>query len=162
MRQRLRGDQLYNVLIAALGYDPSSSPSGQAAYGGPFAGSPRFLFNTVFGYDPSQRREEVSGSIPQALSLMNSRLLSQGINGRDPKTALGKLLAESSDNEEVVVELYLRSLARQPKPDEIAACLEYVRTTGDRSEAFEDILWASSIEPSSCTATNSTMCHRFQ
>ena len=128
--------------MAALGFDPSSASSGTTGYGGRFPSSPRFQFNTVFGYDPSQRRDEVSGSIPQALVLMNSRLLSQSINGRDKNTALGKLLAESSDNEEVVVDLYLRCLARQPKQDEVAGCLDYVRKTGDRVAAFEDILWA--------------------
>ncbi len=140
--QRLRGDQLYNVLVAALGFNPSSAPSGPTGYGGRFASGPRFSFNAVFGYDPSQRRDEVSGSIPQALVLMNSRLSNQAVNGRDKSTALGKLLAESTDNEEVVVDLYLRCLARQPKPNEVTSCLEYVRTTGDRIEAFEDILWA--------------------
>jgi hypothetical protein len=140
--QRLRGDQLYNVLIAALGFDPSSAVSGATGYGGRFAGSPRFMFNTVFGYDPSQRRDEVSGSIPQALVLMNSSLVGQAINGRDKNSALGKLLAESTDDEEVAVELYLRCLGRQPKSAELAGCLDYVRKTGDRVEAFEDILWA--------------------
>jgi hypothetical protein len=140
--QRLRGDQLYNVLMGALGFDPSSAPSGPTGYGGRFAGSPRFTFNTVFGFDPSQRRDEVSGSIPQALVLMNSRQVGQAINARDKNSSLGKLLADSTDNEEVVVELYLRCLARQPKSDEVTACLDYVGKTGDRVEAFEDILWA--------------------
>jgi hypothetical protein len=125
-----------------LGFDPGSTPSGPTGYGGRFAGSPRFSFNTIFGYDPSQRREEVSGSIPQALVLMNSRSWGQYLNGRDPNMPLGKLLAESMDNDEVVVELYLRCLARQPKPSEVTTCLDYVRTASSRVEAFEDILWA--------------------
>jgi hypothetical protein len=42
----------------------------------------------------------------------------------------------------VVVELYLRSLAREPKDVELKTCLDYVKRIGNRSEAFEDILWS--------------------
>ena len=35
-----------------------------------------------------------------------------------------------------------RIRARHATPVEIAVCLDHVRDTGDRSEAFEDIFWA--------------------
>jgi hypothetical protein len=38
--------------------------------------------------------------------------------------------------------LYLRCLAREPNEKELAACREYVKRVGDRSEAFEDVFWA--------------------
>lgn len=138
--QRLRGDQLYNALMAALGIDDPAN-EGQRNYRNLLSG-PRGQMNATFGYDPSVRRDEVAGSIPQALYLMNSPQLARAINGKQPATALGKLLAETPDDKAVVSELYLRCFARDPQPAELRTCLEHVRDSADRTEAFEDILWA--------------------
>src|SRR6185295_10950780 len=59
--QRLRGDQLFDNLLNALGVSEPQAP-GRAGMAGPFGRrfSPRGIFNTVFGYDPSERRDEVA------------------------------------------------------------------------------------------------------
>lgn len=98
--------------------------------------------NLTFGYDPSVRRDEIMGSIPQALFLMNAPELARAINGNQENTALGRLLAEVADNQAVVAELYLKCLAREPKKAELQTCLDHVQASGDRATAFEDILWA--------------------
>ena len=103
---------------------------------------PRTMFTQVFGYDPSLPREEVVGSIPQALLLMNSQPLSSALDGDRQFTALGRLLREEADDRGVTQQLYLRTLARHPTPEEVATCLDHVRLTGDRAEGFEDIFWA--------------------
>jgi hypothetical protein len=139
---RIRADQLYDALLNALGIPDQTSTLG-GEYVQRFAlGSPRAQFAQVFGYDPSTRRDEITGSIPQALLLMNSPNLAVGINGRSPATTLGRLLAEDRSDESVVVELYLRCLAREPNDKELAICLEHVRQVSQRVEAFEDILWS--------------------
>ena len=142
--QMLRADQVFDALVSALGIqnekiDRADGGKKKGAYGQPR--NARGLFDAVFGYDPSVRREEVSGSIPQALVLMNSPQIAHAINGESP-TALGKLLASTKDDSAVAEELYLRCLAREPKPDELKTCLDYVKKTGNRNEAFEDVLWA--------------------
>jgi hypothetical protein len=138
--QRLRGDQLYNALVGVLGIeDPSND--GARGYRNLFNG-PRGQVNATFGYDPSIRRDEVAGSIPQALFLMNSPQLARAINATQESTALGKLLAETADDEAVVNELYLRCFAREPKAAELRTCLDHVQSNPDRAEAFEDVLWA--------------------
>ena len=144
--QRLRSDQIFDVLAAALGTAEGAggrNPNAHRPMGGPFGqGGPRGHFAAVFGYDPSDRRDEISGSIPQALLLMNSPLISRAINGRNPNSTLGKLLADIADDDQVAVELYLRCLGRQPVEKELAACREHVRTTKHRVQAFEDLFWA--------------------
>ena len=87
---RLRGDQLFDALLNALGI-PIPPEMQTHGYPNPRAvrGSPRTQFNQTFGYDPSTKRYEVSGSIPQALLLMNSPYLATGIDGNNPRTALG-------------------------------------------------------------------------
>ncbi len=142
--QRLRGDELFSSLMAAIGLDDARI----GRLGGGGAGAryqPRDLrgvFNAVFGYDPSVRRDEVVGSIPQALVLMNSPQIARAIDGKRPETALGELLATTKSDEAVATELYLRCLAREPKPGELKTCLDHVKETGNRAEAFEDVLWA--------------------
>jgi Protein of unknown function (DUF1549)/Protein of unknown function (DUF1553) len=137
--QRLRGDQLFNTLIEVLEIPepPSKGDGGYRRVGGP-----REQVNRTFGYDPSVRRDEVAGSIPQALFLMNAPELAQAINSKNARSSLSRLLAEVPEDKPLVSELYLRCLAREPKQSELQTCLDHVRTSDDRAAAFEDILWA--------------------
>jgi hypothetical protein len=138
---RLRADQLLDSLSLAVGayFDRGGQNGPQPGPG--FRGGPRFQFARQFGYDPSVRRDEVTSTIPQALMMMNSPLVNGRYAGRQPNSVLGKLLASSQDNEAVAVELYLRCLAREPSDAELAVCLDYVKATGNRVEAFEDVFW---------------------
>ncbi|MFO0903605.1 MAG: DUF1549 domain-containing protein [Pirellulales bacterium] len=136
--QRLRGDQLYNQLAQLLGV-VDAAPAGR---GGPMAlrRGPRGQFNAVFGFDPSNPRDEVVGSIPQALVLMNSPLINGNISAQ--RGMLGKLVAQIKNDDDLTVELYLRALGREPTAVELAACREHVKEVGVRGEAFEDVLWS--------------------
>lgn len=141
--QRLRADQLYNSLVDALGIDESAQMERdqqrprRALFNGPRGQTMR-----TFGYDPSVRHDEVLGSIPQALFMMNSGEVNRSINARRPESSLGKLLEQNTDNRAAIVELYLKCLARAPKPSEMDTCLLHVAETKDRRAAFEDLLWA--------------------
>jgi hypothetical protein len=138
--QRLRGDQLYSAITSVLG----TAPSLAGGRGGRFGNNrdPRTPFNAIFGFDPSVRRDEVAGSIPQALAVMNSPQLATGINSGRRGTLLGRLLADEQDNEAVAVDLYLRTLSREPTDDELKTGLAHVKDAGSRGEGFEDLLWA--------------------
>lgn len=137
--QRLRADQLFDSLLQVLEIEDRG---GSSLGGGPMRAlrTPRAQFNAAFGYDPSIRRDEVTGSIPQALALMNSSLIDRAI--RSSNGRLGKLLKNIEDDEDLTVELYLLVLARQPTDNEIKTCLAYVKEVGNRKEAFEDLLWS--------------------
>ena len=101
----------------------------------------RRQFTETFGYDPNILREEVSGTIPQALLLMNSEAVSRQVSAR-PGTMLGNLLAEVTNDRQAVQELYLKTLSRRPNRKELATNLSFIQQVGNRNEAFEDILWA--------------------
>jgi len=138
--QRLRADQLFMQVLTALGLDEE----GGAGRGGirKQMGSPRGAFDLVFGYDPGLPRDEIAGSIPQALLLMNSQPLARAIDGDSRGTLLGRLVREQPDDRALADELHVRTLARHATPAEITVCIDHVRDTGDRAEAFEDIFWA--------------------
>jgi hypothetical protein len=146
--QRLRADQLFSQVLAALGVDEQRLPGRPGLkdaakfVGVRQVGVPRLVFNQTFGYDPGLPRDEIVGSIPQALLLMNSQPLARALDGDRRFTLLGRLLAEQPDDCELADELHLRTLARHATPEEIAVCVEHVRTAGDRADAFEDIFWA--------------------
>jgi hypothetical protein len=137
--QRLRADQLFNAIADVLGIEEPAqlADNPRAAIAGP-----RGKLNATFGYDPSVRRDEVASSIPQALFLMNAPELNQALQGSRPATRLGKLLSEIPDDKQLVAELYLRCLAREPKQVEMQTCLDHVATCASRAEGFEDILWS--------------------
>jgi len=142
--QPLRGDQLYDALASALDLPESGGAVGPRGPG-QFARGRRGVrgqFIQTFGYDPSVSRDEVTGAIPQALMLMNSPVVNQGISGANRRGALGRLLAGVNEDDQLATELYLRVLARMPSESELQTCLNYVKETNNRREAFEDILWA--------------------
>ena len=134
--QRLRADTIYNTLTSALAIRPRLQSSRRRPQGGV-----RRLFNATFGYDPSSRRDSISGSVQQTLLMMNSRIVSTSVQAR-PGTQLGRLLRQVKDNRRLISRLYLRTLARQPTETEEQICLDYLQEISSREEAFEDILWS--------------------
>ncbi|MFO0888112.1 MAG: DUF1549 domain-containing protein [Isosphaeraceae bacterium] len=162
---RLRSDQIAEALIAALGLpaDLLATPTGAKAprarkaveasglAGAPAAakgqgkavrlGGPRLLLNALFGVDPSAPVDEVLGTIPQALFLMNGPMVHNRTQVR-PGTPLGQILAAAPDDRAALRAIYLRVLSREPTEQEVETCSAYLAKVGNRKEAFEDIYWA--------------------
>jgi hypothetical protein len=140
--QPLRADQLYNAVLSALDMnDEEPQEQGRGGGGGLYKRpGRRGQFNLTFGYDPSEPRDTITGSIPQALALMNSPQVAGAM--RANRGVLSGLLDEIDDNEDLFVELYLRTLSRQPTEDELARALAYIDETGNRKTAVEDMAWA--------------------
>jgi hypothetical protein len=98
--------------------------------------------NQTFSFDPSTPDDEVSGTIPQALFLMNAPDLNQAVEARDG-SVLKKILADHPKNDTEALEaLYRRVLARVPNEDEKKIALSYIKELSDRKEAFEDLFWS--------------------
>jgi hypothetical protein len=138
--QPLRADQLYNAMLSAL--DMADESQQDARRGGyrRVQGGRRGQFNVTFGYDASEPRDSIVGSIPQALAMMNSAQIAGATNARR-RGMLSSVLEQIPDNEELFAELYLRTLSRQPTADELARAAAYVDEVGNRAEAAEDLTW---------------------
>jgi hypothetical protein len=145
--QPLRSDQLFNVLLSAV---DMAEPEGtlnkrerpadvKPKYG--MNATVRQSFETAFGYDPSDPRDSVNASIPQALAMMNGVRVNLAVRANDD-TMLGRLLKSNSDNSAAVEELYLRTLSREPTDKEKETAIEFCKSTKNRSAVFEDLLWA--------------------
>jgi hypothetical protein len=80
-------------------------------------------------------------ALPQTLYRMTDPGLLQKM--RDPKNRLTVLLKDKSKTDDVVLdELFLATLTRHPRPDEVATFREHRSTTSDRTAAFSDVVWA--------------------
>jgi hypothetical protein len=142
---RLRPEQVFDNLQKALDFDEndksipapavSSAPAVQRHSG------VRNMVYQAFKENPSTPAEEVHGTIPQALLLMNSTLV-QKFTAASGKTVLTDLLQQKKSDAEIVAALYERVLARQPTSEEQTICAKYIAKVGERKEALEDVLWS--------------------
>jgi hypothetical protein len=141
---RLRAEQVFEALQKALGFDendkkipapaPGSAPAVQRHAG------LRNMVYQAFKENPSTPMQEVHGTIPQALLMMNSALV-HAYTSASGKTLLADLLATGQTDEQIVVALYQRVLSRKPTAEEQATCRRFIARVGDRKEALEDVLW---------------------
>lgn len=139
---RLRGDQVYNSLTIVLGVEQlAGAGARRRGIYGMNRDPGRTAFTELFGFDPSMPQEDIVGSIPQALFLMNSPQVSGLIRGNGD-TRLGRILREYEDNEDALAELYVLTLSREPSAEETSIALDYVDEVGNRTEAFEDLFWS--------------------
>lgn len=99
------------------------------------------MFDRLFGIDPSVSNDEVTGTIPQALFLMNSPLVNNRIATK-PGSVLGEIFTSAPNDRAALGMLYLRVLSRQPTKEEVEICGRYLSSVGDHREAFEDIYWS--------------------
>jgi hypothetical protein len=142
---RLRPEQVFEELVKALGVDendksmpapaPSSAPAVARHTG------LRHMVYQAFRIDPSLPVEEVKGTIPQALLMMNSALVNISVASKG-KTFLAEALTQGKSDDDILVALYERALARKPRPEEMDICRRYLKRLGDRREALEDVFWS--------------------
>jgi hypothetical protein len=143
--RRLRPEQLFEAMVHALDFDekdktipapaPSASPAATRHTG------TRHMVYQAFKVNPSTSPAEVRGTIPQALLMMNSALVDRYTSAKG-NTVLARLLSGGRSDDQIVVELYRRVLARRPTETEQAVCRRYITRVGSRHEALEDVFWA--------------------
>jgi hypothetical protein len=142
---RLKPEDLWAALVQVLeGTEQTGKGRGQRAPGKAPANPARLnierLFISTFFFDPSASPDNVEGTIPQALMLMNNRAIQERIRATG-QTMLADLLRQTAQDEEALRLLYVRVLARKPTAAEVEACLEHLKQSKNRAEGFEDILW---------------------
>ncbi|MBJ45145.1 MAG: hypothetical protein CMJ80_18025 [Planctomycetaceae bacterium] len=53
-----------------------------------------------------------------------------------------QLLEQKLNAEQIIEELFIRGLSRQPTPEELAAMIDLVGEDASKPQPFEDILWS--------------------
>ncbi|MCI0681890.1 MAG: DUF1553 domain-containing protein [Gemmataceae bacterium] len=83
---------------------------------------------------------ESDSNLAQALQLINGPSVNDRL--RNPNNRIGKLLAAKKTDTEILEELFLVSLSRQPTWDEAKAMLDHVARSMEKRKAWEDVHWA--------------------
>lgn len=81
-----------------------------------------------------------SPTIAQALHLLNGDLVNKKI--ADPKGLLATKMAAKTNTETIIEDLYLTTLSRKPRPEELAKAREFVSNAKTQKDGIEDLLWA--------------------
>jgi hypothetical protein len=142
-RMTLRGlsaEQLYDSLLEATGTEEPPA-SGRPAFGSA-VNSRRALFVTKFAN--LSRRTETTTSALQALHLMNGPLITE-VTNPERNVVLQTVATAAVPTSRRVEELYLTTLSRKPRPEELTRMVGYVErggATGDHRQALADIFWA--------------------
>jgi hypothetical protein len=142
----MSGEQLFDSLAVATGFQQSRVREQPNEF---FA--PRAEFVAKFSVS-TEKRTDHQTSILQALSLMNGRLTSEVTNAEEMKnsaqalTLLAVADAPFFDMPAKRVEtLYLATLSRKPRSDELDRFVKYLERGGpdtDAKKALADVFWA--------------------
>jgi Protein of unknown function (DUF1549)/Protein of unknown function (DUF1553) len=148
--RRLDAEEIHDAIAKATGilgnYAIGGLPPVQWAMQlpdtrGPNGNAAVVQFLNAFGRgdrDSNPRRSD--GSILQALNMMNNTFVMTRIHQNNAGSTVATLLAQTTDVQNIIRQLYLNSLSRQPRADEIAAVTPLFQQLGTRVGA-ESLQW---------------------
>ncbi len=96
------------------------------------------LFVYTFEDDEMNEAEDFSGTITQALLMMNSDVIEK-ISEKKPGNFVSKVLKKTSDPEERLSLIFLNTIGRYPSESETETAL---KNAGNDENMYEDIQWA--------------------
>lgn len=143
--KRMAAEELLDAVNFATGTTEKfpNLPAGMRAVQLPDPNVQNYFLDT-FGRPPRQITCECERSaepnMAQALHLMNSDFVQNKVASGSGRVA--KLLAAKKSDEEIVEELYLVTLSRQPRPEEATRAQLSILQAPNRKEGCEDLLWA--------------------
>ncbi len=105
-------------------------------------------FILTFDNDEGDEADTFSGSVPQALLMLNGDLTNSTnnplISGLKPlpNSTIGRILTGRGDAAAKIRRIYLAVLVREPSAEEITRCKRYLEESGGGIAAYQDIFWA--------------------
>lgn len=144
--RRVPAESLMDSLIQATGVPENfrGAPAGFRAAQLPDGNIDNDLLS-LFGkpqrMDACECERDNSSNMLQALHFINSESMSARLSNGGGRVA--RLLKESKDDDALITDLYLWTLARMPDEQELAVAKDYLaQRTDRRQEACEDLMWA--------------------
>jgi hypothetical protein len=134
----LTAEQLYDSLTEAIGErlprQKTISPNT-----GSSLNNPQGHFLKMFT-NRTETAVNAQSSIPQALAMMNGNVIANGI--RKSRTLAAVLDSPFLDAKGRIETLYLATLSREPRPEELKRMLQFIDQAGSPEEDLADVLWA--------------------
>jgi hypothetical protein len=118
-------EELLNALFLATGFDQTMEKAARAQAVDRARADLQKSFGFLFDVDEEFDAEDYSGTVTQALTLMNGGLVNYGA-ARLPGSALDEILKSSKTDSDTLRALFLRSLGRPPTAAESTRFLAYV------------------------------------
>jgi hypothetical protein len=143
--KRLTAEQLADAVDAATGTREKyrGLPPGTRAIQLPDPRVTSYLLD-VFGRPQRiitcECERTVTPNIAQALHLLNGDTLNKKI--ADPTGRIERMLKAKTPSVIAIEELYLVTLSRLPRPDDIAQAQQWILDAGKQREGLQDLLWA--------------------
>ncbi len=79
-------------------------------------------------------------TLSQAFQMINGPTVRRKLDAGDNR--IGRLMSAGVGDRDLLAEIYLAAVCREPRPAEVAAMTDYLRRARDRRAAWEDIVWA--------------------
>jgi hypothetical protein len=141
--RRVPAEALLDSLVQATGV-PENLPAGFRAAQLPDSTTEN-SFLRLFGkpqrMEACECERDNESNMLQALNFINGKSILERVQNPNARPAL--LLKQKLTDTELVTELYLWCLARNPRPEEIKVSLDFFKQYGDkRTEAAQDLAWA--------------------
>jgi hypothetical protein len=143
----MTAEQVYDSLLVATRADLTAGGSWEDV----IRQRQEWLQQFVVAFETEENDEQThfSGTVPQALLLMNSELVDRALSVRNG-TFFHEVLASGGSDVEKVQRLCLAALSREPLPRELAAARRLIRARVAQSpnrqaataEALQDVFWA--------------------
>jgi hypothetical protein len=143
-RMAVRGmtpEQLYDSLLRAIGRHEAFSPQRAFAIN---SGGARGRFLELFANDRDSPTETQT-TILQALAMMNGETITGATALENSKTLAAVLDYPLLDTEGRIETLYLATLSRPPRKEELVRLTEYIESSGEvdqQKKALADVFWA--------------------
>jgi hypothetical protein len=87
-----------------------------------------------------QCERSTDSNLSQALQMINGPLVHSKV--RDEKNRLRSLVTAGKNDGDIVKQLYLAGLCREPSEPEMTAAIKHIEKSGDRMRGLEDVCWA--------------------
>ncbi len=143
--KRLGAEPLLDAIDHATGSPTKFKdlPLGTRAIELPDAEYPDYFLNTFAKprrVSVCQCERSPDANLAQALHTLNGDIITGKIAAKNGRIA--RLIEAQKSHTEIVSELYLAALCREPTAEEIAVSQEFVRESKSPTEAYQDLLWA--------------------
>jgi hypothetical protein len=141
----LTAEQLLDAICQVTGVDEKFKglPGGVRATQLPSPDVDNY-FLKVFGQPPREMacacERGSESNLSQALQMINGPLVHGKL--REANNRFRKLVEAGKNDEEIVRELYVAALCRQPESAELEAAARHIAAQSDRLQGLEDVCWA--------------------
>jgi hypothetical protein len=139
----LTGEQLFDSLAQVTGHEGDRQPLGATSRGIVFHNKVRKEFLARFA-NPSDKATEAQTSVQQALALMNGAIVADATTLARSRPLRALVDFPLMDTAQRVEALYLSTLSRLPRPNELKRMVKHVEqgsTTAEKTDALADVLW---------------------